>query len=61
MDYLLTCNGDKVYTELKSAILRLNSVIASYPDTISLRGRKHLKELVRHVTFGGKAMVISIL
>jgi len=60
IDYLLTCNGDKVYTELKSAILRLNSDIASYPDTISLRGRRHLNELVRHVAFGGKAMVIFI-
>ncbi len=58
MDYLLICNGNKVYVELKSAILRLNTHIASYPDTVSLR--RHVSELIKHVMLGGKAMVIFV-
>ena len=60
IDYLLICNSDSVYVELKSAVLRLNKHVASYPDTGSLRGRRHISELIRYVMLGGRAMIIFI-
>jgi len=39
IDYLLDCNGKKVYLEVKSAVLREGDY-AMYPDCPSDRGRK---------------------
>ncbi len=60
LDYLLICDSYSVYTELKSAVLRLNDNIASYPDTVSLRGRRHLKELIKYAALGGKALIVFV-
>ncbi|RZN43556.1 MAG: DNA/RNA nuclease SfsA [Methanophagales archaeon ANME-1-THS] len=59
IDYLLNCHGEAVYLEVKSAVLREREY-ALYPDCPSARGRKHLKELTRHVNQGGEAIVLFI-
>lgn len=59
LDYLLDCRGELVYAELKSAVLR-DGVYAAYPDCPTLRGRRHVIELMRHARWGGKALIVFI-
>jgi len=59
IDYLLDCNGAQVYLEVKSAVLR-EEHHAMYPDCPSLRGRRHVRELLNHVRGGGRAIVLFI-
>ena len=57
IDYLLEFQGENVFLEVKSSVLRENSY-AMYPDCPSLRGQKHIKELTDHVRKGGKAFLL---
>jgi len=59
IDYLLDCNGEDVYLEVKSAILRRGGY-AMYPDCTSQRGRRHIREITEHVKDGGRGMIIFI-
>jgi len=59
IDYLLECNGKKVYLEVKSAVLR-NGKYAIYPDCPSMRGRRHIAELTNHVKNGGHGVILFI-
>lgn len=59
LDYLLDCGGELVYAELKSAVLR-DGVFAAYPDCPTLRGRRHIIELVRHAEQGGRALIVFV-
>jgi len=46
LDYELSCQDRELYIEIKSAVQRIDHTIASYPDAPSLRGRRHLWEIV---------------
>jgi len=59
IDYLLECDGKKVYLEVKSAVLR-EGEYAMYPDCPSLRGRKHIKELTEHVRKEGRGTILFV-
>ena len=56
---MLKCNGKKIYLEVKSAVLR-NGKYATYPDCPSMRGRRHIAELTRHVKNGGHGVILFI-
>jgi len=60
LDYLLECNGEKIYVEVKSAVLRGNHKYAMYPDCPTLRGRRHIHELTTHVERGGRGLIVFI-
>ncbi len=48
LDYKLKCKDlGEVYVELKSAVLVNNEMLALYPDTPTLRGRRHIKTLIQ--------------
>lgn len=57
IDYLLECQGNPVYLEVKSAVLRDGS-FAMYPDCLSLRGQKHIREISDHVRKGGQGKLV---
>lgn len=59
IDYLLKVDGDLIYLEVKSAVLRKGRY-ALYPDCPSLRGRRHIRDLIDHVKEGGKGSVLFI-
>ena len=59
IDYLLECDGKKIYLEVKSAVMR-NGEYAMYPDCPSLRGRRHIAEITRHVKNGGRGAILFI-
>ncbi|MDP3879458.1 MAG: DNA/RNA nuclease SfsA, partial [Dehalococcoidales bacterium] len=59
IDYLLEGDGEQVYLEVKSAVLRQGHY-AMYPDCPSARGRRHIRELTQHVSEGGRAIILFI-
>jgi len=59
IDYLLECSGERVYLEVKSAVLR-EGEYAMYPDCPSARGRRHVEELTDHVEKGGQGTILFI-
>jgi len=59
IDYLLQCDGEEVYLEVKSAVLR-EGHHAMYPDCPSCRGKRHIRELTHHVRQGGRATILFI-
>lgn len=58
IDYLIGADGE-LYLEVKSAVLKRNRM-ALYPDSPSLRGRRHLEEILNHVRAGGKGAILFI-
>jgi len=62
LDYLFECLGGEVYAEMKSAVLRggKNGEYAMYPDCPSVRGRKHIQELIGLSKAGKRAMIFFI-
>ena len=62
LDYLLERDGEKIHLEVKSAVLRggRDGRYAMYPDCPSLRGRRHIRELIDHVEGGGRGLVLFI-
>ncbi len=60
LDYLIKCNTREIYVELKSAVLRGNNKYAMYPDCPSIRGRRHIKELISYVEMGGHGIIVFI-
>ncbi|MDK2854344.1 MAG: sugar fermentation stimulation protein [Thermococcaceae archaeon] len=59
LDYLLEYKGEEIWAEMKSAVLREGDY-AMYPDCPSVRGQKHIKELIRLRENGKRAMIIFI-
>jgi len=47
LDYLLDCPQGPLYVEVKSAALRSGGY-AAYPDCPTLRGRRHIRELIEN-------------
>ncbi|QDA31771.1 DNA/RNA nuclease SfsA [Thermococcus indicus] len=62
LDYLFECPEGEVYAEMKSAVLRggRKGEYAMYPDCPSLRGQKHIEELIELAKAGNRAMIFFI-
>ncbi|MCE4617725.1 MAG: DNA/RNA nuclease SfsA [Desulfurococcales archaeon] len=60
LDFLLECNGDEVFVELKSAVLRGPNGEAMYPDCPTERGRKHIQELAAMNSSGHHVLLVFI-
>ncbi|WP_297535545.1 DNA/RNA nuclease SfsA [Thermococcus sp.] len=62
LDYLFECPGGELYGEMKSAVLRggERGEYAMYPDCPTLRGRRHVRELIELVKAGKDAIIIFI-
>jgi sugar fermentation stimulation protein A len=61
LDYIFRCGRERVWIEVKSAVLAGEKGCAMYPDCPSLRGRRHIVELTRLVQEKGeKAGIVFI-
>jgi sugar fermentation stimulation protein A len=62
LDYLFECPGGEIYAEMKSAVLRGGEMgeYAMYPDCPSVRGQKHVRELISLSKAGKRAMIFFI-
>ncbi|UCE43386.1 MAG: DNA/RNA nuclease SfsA [Candidatus Aminicenantes bacterium] len=59
LDYLFDRKGNPVYLEVKSAVLR-EGKFAMYPDCPTLRGQRHVEELMHWVRKGGTAFILFV-
>lgn len=57
-DFLLTKGERRCYVEVKSVTLGLENGRTSFPDAVSLRARKHLRELVAMKQLGHEAALV---
>lgn len=59
IDYLFERGGKPVYLEVKSAVLR-DGEFAMYPDCPTLRGQRHVEDLMGWVKKGGAAFILFV-
>jgi sugar fermentation stimulation protein A len=60
LDFLLTHKDRELYAEVKSVTLKLDGK-AKFPDAVTTRGAKHMKELSSIVNSGGRAAVLFLV
>jgi len=62
IDFLLGQAGlPDAYVEVKSVTLRRNGDLAEFPDCVTARGTKHLRELTEMVAQGHRAVMLYLL
>ena len=57
VDLLLSGDGQRCYIEVKSVTLYQEGGIGAFPDAVSTRARKHLRELQAAVQAGDRAVI----
>lgn len=57
-DFLLDGADGECVVEVKSVTLALSAGVGGFPDTVSLRGQKHLRELMRQRSLGRRACLL---
>ncbi len=60
LDYLLEKQGRKIWIEVKGCTLAEGN-IASFPDAPTIRGKRHVEELIKAVSEGYEAAVIVLV
>ena len=61
VDFVLNYPNQQVFLEVKHVTLSLEPGIASFPDAITKRGQKHLRELISQVKLGDRAVLLFII
>ena len=62
VDFLLTAQGQKdIYLEVKSVTLMRQEGVAEFPDSVTVRGLKHLHELARVVEMGHRGALLFLI
>ncbi|MDD9978726.1 MAG: DNA/RNA nuclease SfsA, partial [Boseongicola sp.] len=61
VDFLVSENGRDTYLEVKSVTLMRESGLAEFPDTVTKRGAKHLRELAKLAAGGTAAAMIYLV
>lgn len=56
LDFLLMQGGSKIYVEVKNCTL-VEEGLAQFPDAVTLRGQKHLEELLTLVQAGHRGII----
>ena len=60
-DFLLSDNKDKCFLEIKNVTLVRKEKIAEFPDAITSRGTKHLKELINAQKKGYQSYILYLV
>ncbi|CAM3858614.1 DNA/RNA nuclease SfsA [Arcobacter cloacae] len=60
IDILLENENEKCFVEVKSVSLRIDDFLA-FPDAVTSRGTKHLKELEEMVKLGHRAVMLYVI
>ena len=61
VDFLLKRGSKNCFLEVKSVTLCRQANIAEFPDTVTLRGAKHLKELAKTINNDTRATVLYLV
>ena len=60
-DFLISNNKDKCFLEVKNVTLVRSNKIAEFPDAITSRGTKHLKELITAKKKGYESYILYLI
>ena len=60
-DFLISNNKEKCFLEVKNVTLVRNNKIAEFPDAITSRGTKHLKELINAKKKGYESCILYLI
>ena len=60
-DFLISNNKEKCFLEVKNVTLVRNDKIAEFPDAITTRGTKHLKELITAKKKGYESYILYLI
>jgi len=61
VDFQLLIEQQKVFVEVKHVTLSLQHGVGSFPDAVTKRGQKHLRELIQQVKLGYRACLLFII
>ncbi len=61
IDFLLQRRGEQVLVEVKNVTLCLSPEIACFPDAVTTRGQKHLRELARARAEGYRSVIFFLV
>ena len=61
IDFLLSNDDALCYVEVKHVTLKLDNHRGAFPDAVSVRGQKHLRELITQVQQGHRAILLFIV
>tara|TARA_Y100000590_G_scaffold466049_1_gene640157 strand:- start:1713 stop:2405 length:693 start_codon:yes stop_codon:yes gene_type:complete len=60
-DFLISNNNKKCFLEVKNVTLLRKDKVAEFPDAVTLRGTKHLKELINAKKKGYDAYILYLI
>ena len=60
-DFLIFNNNEKCFLEVKNVTLKRENKIAEFPDSITSRGTKHLKELIKAKKRGFESYMLYLI
>ena len=60
-DFYLEDKSDKIFLEVKNVTLKRTNKTAEFPDSVTSRGAKHLKELINAKKRGFKAFLMFVI
>ncbi|MBW2689282.1 MAG: DNA/RNA nuclease SfsA [Deltaproteobacteria bacterium] len=61
IDFMLEGSGEKVLLEVKNVTLCCQPSVACFPDAITTRGQKHLRDLMTAVKDGWRAVIFFLV
>lgn len=61
LDFLLEKAGEKTLVEVKNVTLTAATDVACFPDAVTVRGQKHLRELMRARSEGYRAVIFFLV
>jgi sugar fermentation stimulation protein A len=59
-DFLLGRGSEATWLEVKSVSLRLDASTLAFPDAVTERGQKHLRELMQALALGDRAFLLFV-
>lgn len=61
IDLLLESPGKRAFVEIKNVHMWRTGVLAEFPDAVTARGAKHLRELAREVQGGARGVMLYVI
>ncbi len=61
LDFMLAKDGEQVLVEVKNVTLCCAEKVACFPDAVTTRGQKHLRELMAAVEAGHRAVILFLV
>ncbi len=61
IDFVLDFEAQSAYVEVKHVTLSTQEGVGSFPDAVTKRGQKHLRELIQQLKCGDRAVLLFII